>query len=218
MKIYKFRSLATQTDLERAQVTIETGHFWCSRFTDLNDPMEGVFTLENNSNVKRTIKNIFSEKNNRRICSFSGDKGFSCPPMWGYYANGFKGIAIEVTLKKKDNIYKMEYIRQQNLLNARTNDANRILTRKLLAWKHEDEYRFIKETINNYNQIGKITKVYFGDPYGNVFNKDDIKKQSASLKSFHELKDKLLPIVQAKGIDAYRVRIQNDLVIEGRRL
>ena len=45
MKLYKFRSLGSEADYDRIIGIIENG-FWCSKFSDLNDVMEGVFYSE----------------------------------------------------------------------------------------------------------------------------------------------------------------------------
>ena len=47
MKVYKFRKLTNESDLDRLKGILETGNFWCSNFWDLNDPMEGVFSTYN---------------------------------------------------------------------------------------------------------------------------------------------------------------------------
>jgi len=108
LKLYKFRSLGTELDVCRLKSLIETGHFWCSKIWDLNDPMEGVYR---NSNFNtEDIERIFSDKNNHLICSFSGEKGFKNPLLWGYYANGFKGAVIEIEVEKdNDYIKRMDY-------------------------------------------------------------------------------------------------------------
>lgn len=104
MKLYKFRPLANQTDFDRAKAILETGCFWCSKFFDLNDPMEGVY---------KGIKNYFAEKDRYKICSFSGKKAFRDPVMWAYYANGFKGMAIETAICNETKVKAMEYIKVQ---------------------------------------------------------------------------------------------------------
>ncbi len=40
MKLYKFRPLANQNEFSRAKQILETGCFWCSQFSELNDPIE----------------------------------------------------------------------------------------------------------------------------------------------------------------------------------
>lgn len=52
---------------------LETGEFWCSRFWELNDPMEGVYLFDDGM---LTSESIFSEKSSHALCSFSGKRAF----------------------------------------------------------------------------------------------------------------------------------------------
>ena len=90
MKLYKFRQLTSCRDLERIIEILETNKFHCAKFSEMNDPMEGVYI----ATVPSKIDKILTEKNEKRICSFSSKEGFENLAMWGYYANGFKGIPI----------------------------------------------------------------------------------------------------------------------------
>ncbi|MFA6756860.1 MAG: hypothetical protein WCR62_03875, partial [Sulfurospirillaceae bacterium] len=94
--VYKLMSLSSEKDLCRIIEIICTNKFHCSTFSEMNDPMEGVYTYEHKHLVEPDLP---ATKNKYKICSFSGLKGFENPAMWGYYANGFKGIAIEIATK-----------------------------------------------------------------------------------------------------------------------
>ena len=199
LKLYKFRELGTDDDFERLKSIIETGCFWCSNFWDLNDPMEGVY--RNPKIIGDEIGKIFENKAGYKICSFSGKNGLKNPLVWGYYANGFKGVAIEIEVKKNDSeIKEIKYLSKKEFKSA-TNDVIEILTKKLDNWKHENEFRFLKETqYNNEHEIGNITKVFFGNPYGKLINSDDVIRKSEKLKKYNELKIKLREICKGKGI------------------
>src|SRR5687768_703238 len=95
MKIYKFRAIDSCESFERASQILKTGQFWCSRFWDMNDPMEGIYRL-NESSTAGDIENTFEHKASQVICCFSGEEALKNAAMWGYYANGFKGVAIEI--------------------------------------------------------------------------------------------------------------------------
>ena len=147
IKLYKFRPLANQDDFARAKAILETGHFWCSKFSELNDPMEGVFYGPAN-----VIHDIYIKKCRYRICSFSGEKTiddsfenpFENPSMWGYYANGFKGMVIEIAVDK-EKVRKIKYDDKiANLKNLTDGDKiETILRTKTTAWEHEVEHRFL---------------------------------------------------------------------------
>jgi hypothetical protein len=66
------------------------------------------------------------------------------------------GVAIEVEMEQAKNLQKVDYVCDVKL----SLDARQILTEKLYAWKHEDEYRFLKKTDENLNKTGKINKVF----------------------------------------------------------
>ncbi len=209
MKLYKFRALANDRDLERLKGILKTGEFWCSKFSELNDPMEGVYTVLNGHNVSGAIDLIYNEKEKYKICSFSGEEAFSNPPMWGYYANGFKGMAIEIEIDEHD-VEPIGYV--DDILHLLKVDSDveikKILTSKLKFWKHEAEYRFLKESENNFHKIGEITGVYFGDPYGDVENRQEIEKESGSLSEYKKLKGELIKFAKCKGIKVCHVKIE----------
>lgn len=215
MKLYKFRPLSSQLDLDRAKQILETGHFWCSRFSELNDPMEGAFTTLENANVVQIIDSIYGEKNKFKICSFSGSKGFENPSMWGYYANGFKGMGIEIEVEQEKSIEKVDYSEQIGHLNVSTNNISirELLKTKLLSWKHEDEFRFLIRTESNYHEIGKITAAYFGAPYNSFDNSEEIINKSEILKDYEKRINQLKKIAIGKGIRAFSVEVIDNKVV-----
>jgi hypothetical protein len=209
MKLYKFRPLAKEEDFQRAKSIIETGRFWCSRFSELNDPMEGVFCTKDHE----IIDEVYKQKNLYKICSFSAEAAFKHPCMWGYYANGFKGIAIEIEVDDGE-VKKIGYKNDRDTTNDSKPDAiEAILTTKLTSWKYEAEYRFLKESKENEHSIGKITAVYFGEPYGDFGNKQTIYKANTKLQCYQCLSRKLIKIVQdhkqEHKIKCFSVRIEN---------
>lgn len=182
IKLYRFRSLVNCKELERIKAIIKTNKFWCSKFHEMNDPMEGVY---HTADVK-LIDEIYDEKESYMICSFSGKKGFENPAMWGYYAGGFKGIAIEIEIPECE-VDKVKYC--SKVIN--TTDTKGILTSKLNAWKHEDEYRYLKKINKNLNEIGAITKVYIGNPYNNINNEHKVVQSNNILQKYRMLKEEL---------------------------
>jgi len=210
IKIYKFRPLGNEIDYYRLKEILTTGKFWCSKFSELNDPMEGTFTSDDAS----IIDTIFSKKNNYRICSFSGEKALLVPSMWGYYANGFKGVAIEIEIFPTE-VKQITY--GKNILHPKGKDyitVEKILTKKLSSWKHECEYRFLEKTNASENKIGKIAAIYFGNPYGNARNRNYIANSSASIKSYNRFKEKIFETIRTlNDLKAYSVKIKDSMVI-----
>lgn len=148
VKLYKFRPLSNNRDFKRLKSILKTGKFWCSKFSELNDPMEGAFTALNASNVSEIIDSIYNEKERYKICSFSNEEAFSDPVMWGYYANGFRGVVIEIEVCSTE-VKQIEYVDEISSFEVLNPDmkVKKILTTKLSPWKHECEYRFLKKAI-----------------------------------------------------------------------
>ena len=93
-------------------------------------------------------------------------------------------------------------------------EAVEILTTKLLLWKHECEYRFLKKSDDSRHKIGNITALYFGDPYERTKNKNNITENSDAIRKYLELKNRILNITKEKGLDVHSVKIENYKVIK----
>lgn len=219
IKLYKFKPLGNGIDYCRVRDVLETRKFWCPKFSELNDPMEGVFRTTN----KKLVEKIYNAKNKFRICSFSDSKAFVNPIMWGYYANGFKGLAIEIELNigSGSDIFRVNYSNDISKVTSRsktyTRDIIEILTTKLKPWEHEGEYRFLKEQedINLYREysIGKISGVYFGNPYGNLVNSNSIIANNQNLIKYNNLKTQLIAFARLKHIKTGQVEVKNGKVL-----
>ncbi|MBU1976003.1 MAG: hypothetical protein KKG59_06380 [Nanoarchaeota archaeon] len=198
IKVYKFRPLANCDDYCRIKSIIETGKFWCSKLWNLNDPMEGVYVILDIS--RGILEQVFTEKNEYVICAFSGGDALNNHLLWGYYANGYKGVAIEIEVELNE-IEKMRYKTKENfsegisLSDESSTIAKKIITRKLDAWDHETEFRFLRKNKEDNYKIGSIKKIHFGNPYGNVKNYEEVKTNSKSLKQYTELKNRLKSIL-----------------------
>ncbi len=204
MKLYKFRSLGDCQSFERAECILRTGKFWCSKFWNMNDPMEGVYSYSLSDNTG----DVFTAKNGFVICSFSNDVGFSNPAMWGYYANGFKGLAIEIEIAESD-IKAVSYRPDVPSFTLGTQVVIDFLTTKLSPWTHEGEFRFLKESQENAQQIGTITGVTFGRPYGNTKNFADVEKVSQELRDYCRRSEKLFQIVQKLKLPGSAAVVEN---------
>lgn len=210
MKLYKFRPLGDDLSFCRAKEILRTGEFWCSRFWELNDPMEGVYSFSAADRVN--AGDVFSEKARYVICSFSGEEAFSNPAIWGYYANAFKGVAIEIEIEIEievpDNgITKMNYVKdvdhrremEESLTAA--DPVKKILTTKLDRWKHEKEFRFLCKTGEpGPKLIGEIKAVHFGDPYRKIENQNIILDRSQGLRTFRTQRSTLQALAEAQDI------------------
>jgi hypothetical protein len=214
--VYKLMSLSSEKDLCRIIEIICTNKFHCSTFSEMNDPMEGVYIYEYLAKAKdecahkkrdEILELIYKKKSRYKICSFSGLKGFKNPAMWGYYTNGFKGIAIKIATK--DEVSNIKEVKYNNIKKIKCEETTpeaissfveKILTTKLDAWKHEKEYRYLVKNGVDKQYIGKINHVYIGCPYGNTTNYEDIIEKSESLIRYQIYKEILEKFLKLKDI------------------
>lgn len=217
VKLYKFRSLGDECSFCRAKDILTSGQFWCSTLWDQNDPMEGVYCFIDNAMSKTERLSVFSTKNHYRICSFSDRVALRRPLMWGHYANGFRGIAIEVKVAA-ESVTKVVYKKStaewpiQSDYREREERVKGLLTTKLTPWRTEREYRFLTKEGDPKQAIGQITAVYFGDPYGSLQNKSQILTHSPAQRSYHEFKTSLSSVAKEKGYTCFLARIDNTRV------
>jgi len=192
MTLYKFRGLQTEHDYNRVIDIIENG-FYCNDILGFNDMNEGVYT-NNTQNQGVTL----SEKQQYKICSFSGVQALKSELMWGHYANTGRGIIIEVDIEDCRNIKQVKYDSNENL-----NSIEDILTNKSKEWAYEDEYRYLStdQLDNNKVKIGQIIKIHFGTPYEKLLNYQEIKEKHENLKKYHQLRENLKDFCTEKNIE-----------------
>lgn len=229
MKLIKFRSLADEEDLCRVIRTIKTGEFWCSKLWDMNDPVEGVYSTLLN---KKEIYEKFNEKNSFVICSFSSEDALYEPLLWGYYANGFKGIAIVIEINEEDVLKhnengNMPHIENVNgamcnvkymnwsdwkKFNMSNSSVQDIITRKLRNWETEKEYRFLKKASDGWHKISKVEQVCLGDPYSNVDNSEDIMEKSKTINKYLNYRKIVEDVCTQRGIEIRYAKIKEGTV------
>ncbi len=147
MKLYKYRSLRK---FDFVADILCKQRFHASSFFDLNDPMEGLFEYPE-STKQEYIDAIVEGKRKLRICAFSKDCNNIL--LWAHYADGFKGICIELDLRETQledmegyEIVTAKYSSQRVSFsnNARhiVDEMPRIiLSKKSSVWKYEKEVR-----------------------------------------------------------------------------
>jgi len=142
--LYKYISLK---NFKRFVDIIMNKRLYAAKYTELNDPMEGIYY--HTPNFRRVLRDkIYEGKQNLRICSLSKEKDNLL--MWSHYADGHKGIIIGVQIEEPDKYEKNDIIYsglkkiEEGKLNKKT--AVEILSRKLISWKYEKEVRvFVKQ-------------------------------------------------------------------------
>jgi hypothetical protein len=161
-KYYKYRSL------ENWQYLLDiflNKRLYAAPFASLNDAMEGESYYVMGQARGDVRSAIAARRQQWNICSLTPHVRNWL--MWGYYANGGRGIAIGVELgrlKRGDIRRSVDYDSQVYLMPdeaKRSLDevATTILFRKQFEWQHEDEFRVL--TRGQYIAV-KIVEVHLG--------------------------------------------------------
>ena len=166
LRLYRYRSLKDDNALKRELDVIKNSYLWCSDFTSLNDPMEGIFrpsSLINEANaieIKKLIEHgiaCFSESYNNEL-------------MWAHYAGNYGGICIAYNSKRLQRrlddtarLVRVAYVEEvPRLGSSEANDilgasvvskldspARHVLSYKKLNWYYEREWRVLGKIGHN---------------------------------------------------------------------
>ena len=90
VKLYKYRALKP---FAHVAAIIQGKELHASRFAELNDPMEGIFRSVREI-CEEFLREIRRNRETVHICALS--RTSKNPLMWAHYADGFKGICIEM--------------------------------------------------------------------------------------------------------------------------
>jgi len=165
MNLYKFRSLK---QFEYVLDILLNERLYCPHYKDLNDPLEGLYESIFSSfifGIKtgfKTYKELEDEIYDTRICSLSST--LSDIRMWSHYADGHKGIVIEIETSNKTKIKKVKY--NTSLPKFGTTflgslGISEVLENKTYHWDYEEEYRIIGND-KYFDITNKIKSVYCG--------------------------------------------------------
>lgn len=142
--LYKYRDLRS---LDRFLDIVLRKRLYAAKFGMLNDPMEGIFTYNDDQGIRTFISELTREKRKIRVCSLS--KSHNNNLLWSYYADSHQGVALGVRVAtEKRGIIKLSKIDYSNsnhfepFTGSQPDiEAIRVLSRKLKSWRHEEEYR-----------------------------------------------------------------------------
>lgn len=218
MKLYKYRSLA---NVDFTLDILINQRLHCAPFEKLNDPLEGIFvwvlrtggalgTFPFNTipigrgATHRSARSVSDMKllGHSRVCSLTNM--LNDIRLWSHYADGHRGIAIEVDVEESDDmLHKVKYVdrlKESGVSLLTGPRSEEILCLKTRHWAYEQEYRIISSQ-EFYSVAGRITGVYFG------------------LRASKLMETALLPSLPA-GVPAYRVQLDEHKleIIPGERL
>lgn len=137
---YKYRSLK---DLKRFISIIMNHELYGALYTELNDPMEGVFRYR--SNISHDVVNLVKSKKARTyICSLSQESNIGL--MWSMYADEYNGCCIKISVTST-TWERLDINYQDNVFSADSSGnltIQGILGTKSKQWEHEKEVRYIR--------------------------------------------------------------------------
>ena len=174
MKLFKYRSLQ---NFEFVLDIILNGRLHCTEYQNLNDPFEGLFFSTfyprrvkgmipisiGKMKTLKSVNNLNSFLSRTKICSLSST--LKEVRLWSHYADGHKGIAIEIDFPNElPSVHEVTYIDElreygRTFLTEPTSEE--ILSFKTRHWKFEKEYRIIQEE-EFFSIAGRISAIYAG--------------------------------------------------------
>lgn len=174
-RLFRYRPLGSKLDREIA--AIKGGYIYCPRFSDMNDPMEGMhreslaYILKGRSKEERQA--IATEKAKLGIASLS--EVYDHEPMWAHYADQFSGMCIAYTTSKllkglanECDFIRMSYSEDPPVILANraslTDKAKLTLGTKTVRWMSEREWRLItpRNGRAQYEDKRCVFRVYLG--------------------------------------------------------
>ena len=133
---------------------IRSNELWCADWRTLNDPMEGFYYYDRGgarSDAQRIVNAIGQGKDRRFVCSLSAR--FNIATQWAYYADEFRGLALEYDLSglTMSAGVTVDHVRYEPLETSfdiyQHVDPERlaelVLFTKIDEWRHEQEIRII---------------------------------------------------------------------------
>ena len=133
---------------------------YAAEYKDLNDPMEGLYYYHSGKLDESVREKLSGEKEKLKICSLSEANDDIL--MWSHYADGYKGVVIEVEIDtNKYHLCPIHYDGHKYISNKTycSDSAREILTHKIDCWSYEKEKRVFSTT--NFIDV-KITKIIIG--------------------------------------------------------
>ena len=170
MEAFKFRTLR---DSVRVLGMIRPNDLWCADWKNPNDPMEGFYFCEPGgaqSDAQLIISAIRRGKRGRYVCSLSAR--FDIATQWAYYADEFRGLALEYDLSelRMSDEVTVDHVSYEPLEASfdiyQDSDPERlaelVLLTKIVEWQHEQEIRIISRREGRLRIPGGVRSVTLG--------------------------------------------------------
>jgi hypothetical protein len=178
--LYRFRRVGDLSELNREIKAINKAYLWCSKYSEMNDPMEGIHRAKRTLLTKGNtdFDEIEAAGQNLGICSFT--EKWDHEVMWAHYANGFCGICIsydfdkllknlpenhmftQVSYHERPVAIRKPLLRDQRVSNEEK--AKVILSTKSHRWLYEREWRLFSPATGEaeYKNKSCVDQVFLG--------------------------------------------------------
>jgi Protein of unknown function (DUF2971) len=121
----------------------------CATWDQLNDPLEGRFELsfagKRPEDHGRIVEHLESDRNTWRVSSLSKDPSHFL--LWSHYANGHKGVAVEIWFEPTNtDVTEIRYTPFSSIFGEDTDlksTHRHMFEGKTPEWKYEAEWRVI---------------------------------------------------------------------------
>jgi hypothetical protein len=135
--LYKYRGLS---NLQYALDIFVNSRMHAAKFTELNDPMEGIYTYQADQLSPEARKSVLHKKTSNRILSLSETPYDML--MWTYYAEAHSGMVVGIEITENDaSVQPVNYVDDLHIDTECADIARGILVKKLKVWRHEREQR-----------------------------------------------------------------------------
>lgn len=203
VRILKFRGLGDDAAVARATDSIEEGTGWYSNFWALNDPMEGMLRVGGTHVGGVDFGPLLEQKQEIGIFSAAAADAIYEPLMWGHYAAGFKGVALEYEVEA-EKCYKVEYVHDLPTTLGPNHTQHGHFLSKGHAWRYEQEVRLFEESADVLRRVGNVVRVVICDPIGDCKNRADMVARIPSLLDYYRRLAQLHQVLCASEVSVAR--------------
>jgi len=195
--VYKYRDGNTNkfesdkiSSFERDLQSLERNYFWGTYYKDLNDPCEGLISIDRFNKQSNSLNWLFGKKRTERFSPvidalkslmlqlekvgiYSLSRTYNNELLWSHYGNSHKGFCIEYDLDLLTKNYthhfpvvynnKIPEIGIEDIAIKKSEIIIKMFGYKYEKWDYEKEYRIITNDygINNYS-FKALKSIYFG--------------------------------------------------------
>ena len=164
MLLYRYMSLSNLWHVLDVAVR---NRVYCAHWTELNDPLEGHYELffrqKDDPRFAQTESALRTNRDRHRIASFSEDPANFL--LWSHYADGHKGIALEVEIDSDDPcLTKVLYSDFYSVFTEDTDPSlnhPHVFNGKTPEWAYEKEWRIIT-TSEYYSLDSPCSRILLG--------------------------------------------------------